>query len=239
MKINHIAISHTLMLIIAFLFFSESGQFYLNNIDDKMFFALNSTLGMSEFWDRVWMVMNHKVERVVVVFIIMAITFSSIFFAKTHKDQRIYLANSITAIFFVGTFVALNFILFSRIFPVERLSPSLVYDSFISLQDMFNAINVKVSSTKSFPGDHAFVATAWALLTLRFAPKNLRYAILPVWLLMSTARLFAGAHWFTDITFSICFAYFLYSYATLHNVWFFVERKVLSVIKKFDSKKIK
>ena len=237
MKINNLIVSHSLIVILAALYLSESGYIYLSTLDDDIFFLLNSKLGTSKFWDYFFMLLNHRNERMITVFVMIGITFSSIFWAKDKAHQRIYLANSITAIIFLELFILINYLVFSVIFPVERLSPSLVHESFISLQDMFNSKNIKIASTRSFLGDHAFALTAWALLTLKFAPKKLLYVIVPMWAALSTARLFAGAHWFTDVLSGIFFSYFLFSYAAIHDVWYYIERKVLSLIKKFDSRK--
>jgi membrane-associated phospholipid phosphatase len=85
-----------------------------------------------------------------------------------------------------------------NLFEIGRPSPSLTEGQFYNLRDSFPEIKPKISSTSSFPGDHAisciiFVTLFWFLAGSKWALASL--TLTPFFVL---PRMISGAHWFTD-----------------------------------------
>ena len=130
----------------------------------------------------------------------------------------------------------MNYYLFSVLLEVKRHSPSLVLKPFISLTDIFNNPLVKTISKSSFPGDHAFVTACWAIITWFYASDGYRKVITFVSVIIISARLVGGAHWFSDVAFSLLFAYFLTSYLIGTNLWEKITKSLEKALIKYFPK---
>jgi membrane-associated phospholipid phosphatase len=80
----------------------------------------------------------------------------------------------------------------------HRPSPTLALDPVFRLSALFPGMEVRDSSSMSFPGDHAAFLCCWMMYMLRRYSRQLQLVTLCVAFVVCMPRLIAGAHWFTD-----------------------------------------
>jgi Kdo2-lipid A phosphotransferase len=80
-----------------------------------------------------------------------------------------------------------------------RDSPTLAFPMSIRLSDEISWLSIKDYSNKSFPADHATTALLFATTYAFFSRGALRWSAIGYGIFLCLPRLFAGAHWFSDI----------------------------------------
>ncbi len=80
-----------------------------------------------------------------------------------------------------------------------RPSPTLILESAVRLSEMYPNLNLKDSSSDSFPGDHAAVLFTWFGYCIHFVRNKWSVLALIIVIIFSLPRLIAGAHWFSDV----------------------------------------
>lgn len=229
---NHLLLSPLLFVTLLAFYFNPLTQNLAQQLDAQIFFLLNGSLKNCSLWQSFFMAMNHKYEKIVVPFVFLATNLTIVFIAKK-KERMKFISYTLITLLFLELAVAINFILFSRVIIIDRQSPSLLLTPFISLTEIFSNQLVKTVSYSSFPGDHAFVTSCWAMLTWSYAPNKIRALILLIALIIIPARVVGGAHWFSDIMFSISFAYLITSYLTYTKAWAFCTNFVIKILSRY------
>ena len=177
-------------------------------LDEAVFFTLNGLLADSPSAQRFWAVANHR------AFDLVAMTlFALIYLHFIFSDRQRYINERIGLFFFLAFFVVivvqLSHILFSSLGQQGydgyngqanelRLSPSRVLTPVHLLSQLVPDIKAKDSTGGSFPGDHAIVLFMFSGFFLIFIGIKRGLLALVIAILLSTPRLVAGAHWFTD-----------------------------------------
>ena len=186
-----------------FLYLFPISRDFILKADILCFRLLNNSLGSNQCWDTLWMWMNHKYETKVNILLALCFNFYLIFRYK----QRKYITELIIMALSLEAYVLSSNYLFHKYLAIGRHSPSLVFEDYISLREMWGNMNVKDQSTGSFPGGHAAALSYWAFYTATFAPKKYAKYIITYSIFISLGRLFAGAHWMTDVIFAYILSY--------------------------------
>lgn len=98
-----------------------------------------------------------------------------------------------------STILLANRLVCRDLFKLRRESPSLAMDSLIQIRNYITAIEFKVDSSKSFPGDHATTALLFASSYAYFVRGKLGACALIYGVILCLPRLIVGAHWLSDI----------------------------------------
>ncbi len=170
-------------------------------VDLKFAHLTESILKAHPLMPPFWAVANAKVTDIILI-VLMVIT-SLIWAVKEGSFYTLlHLLKPLTfGILFckVITSKALAF------FEFYRISPSLALPHLTSLSKTVPWVYVKAGSTTSFPGDHACVFFLLALLFCQVASRPYAIVTLVLALMGSVPRLFAHAHWFSDLAVgSVC-----------------------------------
>lgn len=197
-----------LLILSTSLWFSPMGN-TLEEFDILVFKTLNSSL-TNYIWQSVWAILNHSYESTINVFVMVGINFYLISQApKLSRKKYWYFCLYYWACFQL-VLLAEHFI-FRDLLQISRLSPSIALDyNKIVLSDIFN-FKIKESSGVCFPAGHALVAGYWAAFSLKMSRNyTANAAIIIIAFVLCISRLFTGAHWASDVIFSV----------TLGVVWF-------------------
>jgi membrane-associated phospholipid phosphatase len=218
---KHIAISTLLLAIgLAFVYFPNLYNSYFKSIDEALFRLMNNSISDNS-WSYLWMLMNHKKEKILNVFMLLGMHLYIIYTLPKNKRAQ---AGVLVLCFWLTTQLVftINQSLISILTTSKRSSPSLVMEGSNLLSVIFDNHKVKDASMNSFPGGHSFTAFYWLLFTINFARGiTLKSITAFIAFILTVARLFGGAHWVSDVIFSIISAYFAASlvYATGFFNW--------------------
>lgn len=232
----HFSQSHFIFILGLLAYFHPAIHSLAVGVDKQMFYTLNGTLAYSHAWQYVMMLLNHKYEKIVLPIVLLCINLQIILQADKNVRMK-YISYTIITLIFLEFAIALNYYLFSDLMEIKRASPSLVLKPFISLTDIFHNPLVKTVSDKSFPGDHAFVLMVWSIVTWQYANRSMKTLIFIICAAVIPARLVGGAHWFTDVTFSMAFGYLLCSYLIGTSAWSKATNSLEGFLLKYFKKK--
>ena len=129
----------------------------------------------------------------------------SLFFTDKSKKQRLLeLVTLLLFILFIQ--IAVNYLVCRKILHLSRFSPSKVIPCFTDLS-FFKFPHNRVSSFHSFPSDTGTTLFICSIFSWMHFQWKTAIFITIVSVLFAMPRLFAGAHWFSDILFgSFCIA---------------------------------
>ncbi len=147
----------------------------MQNLDTKLFQAINSLAEKSQFWDRVF-VFGSK-YAVLIFALILAIYF--------FKSRKIFWAAGISALLSRGIFTEVIRFIYDRPRP------------FVALENVKLLIE-KNGSEPSFPSGHAAFLFAIALAVFLF-DRKIGAILTVVALIFSVARIYTGVHYPFDI----------------------------------------
>ncbi len=160
---------------------------------DLHFFRWANSLLSSNGAKTFWALGNHDLTDFVEDFIFLGFYLAGLF-TIPKKDRRLRLMQYILCIVLTAlTIILINRVLCRDILHLKRESPSYVLDDGIRLTD------VKVNSTKSFPGDHATTVLMFALSYAYYSGWRLGLPAILYALLRCMPRLVVGAHWLSDV----------------------------------------
>lgn len=162
------------------------------DIDKAVFYYFNNKIGSSQAWVNGIAVANNRAFDGIAL-LAMGLVYYSYYRGATAERKRQLL---IIGFMMLLTAVGLNQL--GRMIPVERPSPTLVFDNIHRLTELAS-FKTKDSSGDSFPGDHGlmlmiFTAFAWHFLSWKAGLWGCLFVVI-----FSAPRFMAGAHWLTDI----------------------------------------
>lgn len=82
--------------------------------------------------------------------------------------------------------------------PVERPSPTLVFEQAERVSQLVPDIKAKDASGSSFPSDHGIGFATFLVFAIYRFPRRYLFAVVPLVLALAMPRVMSGAHWFTD-----------------------------------------
>ena len=188
----------TLLLILSWL--SPWSRPYWDLLDRYTFFALNSWVEKSLFWQNFWAfsgssTMDWIGDGVMVLFFILPCKGAT----AAQKKRKIAELIFSTLLILITTQI-INDALFHRLIQFSRKSPTLVYEEAFRLSHVIDWTLVKDYSSTSFPGDHATTALAFATIIYHLMGRCLSSLLATFHaLFLSLPRLIAGAHWMSDV----------------------------------------
>lgn len=200
-QIKRIIICHLLALLLVGLWGWPLFHQLAIEFDTHLFKFLNGSLALNFDWASIWAIASSRFFDLLVAIILLLLLI---------KPNWLYEAALVRQAFFALVVIMLLQVVIRIIFTKiigymgwQHSSPSLVLDNVYRLSDHFvtigNNLEIKDSSSRSFPGDHASVLLIWAMFLSCFAHKLTQYFM--IWLiaiLFMFPRLVAGAHWASD-----------------------------------------
>lgn len=199
-------ISHFFLLFGLILWFNPITHPFCQAIDLYVFKLLNNTLKEGVLWQNFWGILNHRKEALLNLALAALISILGILSTSEPELRKLRIKQTLYfwMCFQIGFMIQRE--IFVNHLNLIRLSPSLVVESAIRLSEIFNSSNIKDYTRNSFPGGHAFAMIYWASFTFISAPKRIGYFGIGMGILLCLPRLFSGAHWLSDVLFSVLLA---------------------------------
>ena len=198
--------SHLAFLIALLLWFMPLTHPLCQSLDNNVFFFLNGSLSAHPLWQSFWGILNHR--REVMLNLVSAALLNIWAILQTRdpllRKKRIKQTLYFWVFFEIGFMLQDSF--FHHLLHVTRHSPSLTLQPVMKLSVLLNNPNIKDVSFHSFPSGHAFALVYWASFTLLCAPRKIGLFGILMSIMLCCARLFGGAHWFSDVLFSALLA---------------------------------
>lgn len=173
---------------------------------DRQFFSyLNGSLNYSYTWRLCWGYLSHPNETWLNMVWMFGLNIVAVFSIPRFKRQHAFAM----VIYFWFAF-QLALLVTHKIFfdwlEITRASPSLVMDGWVNLQDALGINVLKVASANSFPAGHALVLVYWLRFTNLYCARWVKYLSWSTVLILLLPRLISGAHWLSDIVFTVFYA---------------------------------
>lgn len=205
--------SHLALIAVLILWWLPLTHSLCVNIDDIAFRILNGSLFNHPFWQLFWGILNHRNETK--FNLLMAVFFNlwGIMATSNHKMRSIRTKQILYFWVFFQIGFMLQEYLFFTLLEIKRDSPSLILEPVAKLSIILDNPKIKDASYHSFPSGHAFSLIYWAAFTWLCVPKKIAKLGIAIAILLSFARLFSGAHWFSDVLFSSLLALVWLSWA--------------------------
>ncbi len=193
---------HCFLFICILLWISPLTHTVCKQMDSYIFTLLNSSLIGSTYLQSLFGLFNHRLETKLNLVFAVIINILAILATHNKNLRKIRLLQYLYfwACFQIG-FMFQDWILHT-VLHLERLSPSLMIEPAFQLSEVLNDPNIKDRSLHSFPSGHAFSMIFWGTFTFLSSPRYIGVTSLMIGIFLSTARLFSGAHWFSDVAFS-------------------------------------
>lgn len=191
-----------------------------DSIDYFAYAFFNSMLDFSSLWAKFVGIINHKSESWINLVCMLLINALIIFQAKK-SARKVRAWQTLYFWFFFQFVILLTHLVFQDLLEIRRLSPSIVNnDNHTSINALLATSNIKETSASSFPAGHTLVAIYWCLFSMRLNPSYLtKRLILIVTVTLCCNRLFTGAHWLTDVLFTVNLGFFFH-YLSCHPTFY-------------------
>ncbi len=187
---SHLAI---ILLLLSF-FFS-----FWQPIDQAVFAFLNRMLQNHSTWQIFWAISNHSfIDWIEDLFILGFYCLSIFSSSKLDRKKRVW-QFIFCLIFIAFTILLINRLLCRDILRLRRSSPTFSVEGSLRLSQLLPWLDIKDSSSKSFPGDHATTALLFGVTYAFFAGRRFGFYGLLFSLFLCLPRLMVGAHWFSDL----------------------------------------
>jgi len=210
-----LVLSHSLLFLGLGLWFSPL-QISLHKLETQIFFFFNQTLTIP-YWQEFWGLLNHRSEGS--INLILAACLNIMIIMKTPRPlQRKLIGQTLYfwLLFQLGFMLQRD--LSDAFINTPRFSPTLVCSPVLRLSTLLDNVRIKDASHNSFPGGHAFAMMYWGIFTYYIAPK--RWGVLALFLgsFLCLPRLMSGAHWVSDVVFSILLAFVWFAWSLV--IWY-------------------
>lgn len=170
-------------------------------IDTAFFKTINHSLSYNHMWATMWAIMSVRYFDLLVAVILL------LFLIKPNwLYNAIFVRQAFFALVVLMLLQVVIRVIFTKCIQIigwQHASPSMVIEGSYRLSEHFShwqpMFEIKDSSNRSFPGDHASVLMIWALFLSVFAYRFSQYFLIwVVTLIFMMPRLMAGAHWASD-----------------------------------------
>lgn len=189
-------------------------------VDVTIFSWLNSSLQFSPYWQLLWGYLNHPNESWLNVIYLLLINLAVLYNIPTFKRKNAAIGIIYFWLFFQIVLLC-SHLLFNILLDIQRSSPSISLQPTVILSEILNMPEIKTSSRNCFPAGHTLIAIYWASFSLLYCRNWLRYIIVFSAIMLALPRLFTGAHWLSDIAFTILYAAIWFNIANSTN---FIKR---------------
>lgn len=196
-------------LLLWFMPFSHDICAYL---DIQTYALLNQSLLYSRAWQLLWGYLNHPNETWLNIVFMVGVNVLGIYSLPKFKRS------SATALM-LYSWLAFQIVLlcthkiFSDWLMIQRESPSIVMEPWLILSDALNIGDIKVYSHSSFPAGHVLVLIFWYKFIQLYSKPWVQHIALATVIVLTLPRMFSGAHWLSDVVFTIAYALVWYELA--------------------------
>lgn len=197
----------------------------LHSIDKQVFLLLNGSFLDHPLLQSFWGLVNHKLESTLNLLMAFMVNVVTLLCTRDPKLRKIrfYQFLYFWSCFQIG-FLLQNWFFHSYL-EIKRLSPSLVITPAYRLSKLLNNPLIKDFSEFSFPSGHAFAMIYWASFTYLCSPKKVGILALCLGIFFCLPRLVSGAHWLSDVAFSVLMALAWLGLTVRTPLYRFLERK--------------
>lgn len=202
------------------------------HIDYTVFDWLNHSLLYSRTWQLLWGYLNHPNETWINIIFMVGINILGIFTIPKAQRSRATLLFIYSWLVFQGI-LAITHVVFSDWLNIERNSPSILVTPWVILSEALNIPSIKVYSHSSFPAGHILVLVFWYQFLAMYSNTWVKRLGLLTVVVLTLPRMISGAHWFSDIIFTIVYANIWFYIASNKYVLNFCTTKISNVINKF------
>lgn len=174
-----------------------------NNLDITTYKTLHYGLLKTDFSQKFWAIMNARITDNFSQALMLIILVRYTFIASSKLKRSTRARHVIFIILTTVTSVIISKTAQSQLteyISIKRDSPSIVHGHSVALSTVLPGLeNVKDSSRRSFPGDHAMTLFLFALYGLYFIKNHfLKFLPFILAIFFSLPRIISGGHWLTD-----------------------------------------
>lgn len=187
------------------LWFHPATRTFCQYLDKQTFLVLNGTLQYSKLWQYFWGYLNHPFESWLNVLVMAVINLFGIFSLNTQERASATIDILYFWLFF-QIIILVTHGIFVDLLHIQRISPSLIITPIVQLKDALHISTLKVSSTNCFPAGHALIAIYWCAFSRKYASPFIKKIIYLGAICLTMPRLFSGAHWASDVVFTMNYA---------------------------------
>ena len=195
------------LLILLLCFYSYDNIFHraIFWLDSETFFLLNGSLVYNKYWAFFWGYLNHYNETYLNLIPVFALIILLL------KRSGCSFKEGCFRFFYYVISLQLIIYLHKHIYTFGRISPSYFYpDNYVSIVELLGNENLKWNSHHSFPSGHSLALFYFFFFIWSNKDKLITGCSFVVTIFFSLPRLFGGAHWLSDILYSIILAYFFF-----------------------------
>lgn len=183
-------------------------------IDYQVYAALNQSLLHSHAWQLFWGYLNHPNETWLNIIFMAGINILGV--STLPKAQR---KRAIIIVMYCWLSFQIVLYLTHKIFcdwiEIQRNSPSIMIEPWVILSETLQIPNIKVYSHSSFPAGHILVLIYWSKFIDMYSKVNVRLIAYATVLILTMPRMISGAHWLSDVVFTIIYAMLWFQLFTL------------------------
>lgn len=201
-----------LVLLCLCIWFLPATHDICQSLDEKIFRTLNNSTKYPRIWGLWWAYLSHKYETWLNLFLLIGINIFAVIKQPYFRRAKA-LSNFIYFwLFFQIILIMTNFVS-DDLLAIHRICPSIALKDVVNLSDFYEIPNLKVTSSDCFPAGHALALVFWARFSMQFSKPWLQKIILAIALILTLPRLFSGAHWTSDVIFTIFYSLLWYEIA--------------------------
>lgn len=200
-QMKKLFICHILAMILIIFWAYPYTHALASHFDVDFFRSINGTLNSGATWAGLWAIMSSCFFDFVIAIILIALLIKPNWLYSGKVVRQAFFA--LLSILILQVIIRIIFTKYIEYLGWQHASPSISLDGVYRLSDHFaffeQRLEIKDSSKRSFPGDHASVLMIWALFLSLFARRFSQY--LTIWIIaiiFMMPRLIAGAHWLSD-----------------------------------------
>jgi membrane-associated phospholipid phosphatase len=161
-------------------------------LDEKVFWALNSSLSCCRAWQVFWALANNRLVDIVAALAMVGLYLHFLLGeGRGAKDRLLAIGAMLSGLVLIA-------VQMGKAFPYRRPSATLIHSSAIRLTELVSWLPTKDASTDTFPGDHAAVLFICAGVITVYLPRAYAAAAWTIAVVFLVPRLVSGAHWLTD-----------------------------------------
>ncbi len=207
--IRQLAKSIILMLVLLAIWFMPITHAACAYLDGEIFLFLNHSLLYSHYWQLICGYLNHPNETWLNILFMASVNVVGIYTLPKEQRSRAWIIVIYCWITFQLVLLTTHKI-FNDWLEVERYSPSIILEPWVLLSVKLNIPDIKVFSHSSFPAGHVLVLIYWARFIALYAKRWVRTLAIITAIILTLPRMISGAHWASDIIFTIVYS----------NIWF-------------------
>ena len=172
--------------------FFEPGRALWDRLDAAFFWMVNNSLERDTIWTWFWAITNNRMFDLFAVSVVLLL-----FLSDGGLDKETNFRTRFAQFFSIGV-LALIMVQIGKGLPIERASPTRLFDGVVLLSNLVPEISLKDSSGDSFPGDHGVSLFVFAVGALTYLTRSRAVMVVLAGIFFTLPRMMSGGHWLTD-----------------------------------------